>query len=324
MMTRIQRGLTYLRDGTLPERLRWKWDAYIERRRGNAKRKRIAWWESQIGKREYLEVRIEHRVRLRLWFDSQLSKLIYCGDFEQREREFLRAFLKPGDVFIDVGANIGLFTLIAAHRVGPAGQVYALEPCSVAYQRLLASVRLNHFDHVSCHKLALSDRVGQSVMTISLDGFDAWNSLGQPSAGGSFAVETVDCKTLDAFAQAHNLVGCVTMIKIDVEGWEDRVLVGGREMLSRKDAPVLQVEFTDQNAQLTGSSCKQLYHTLEDLGYQMFIYDAKSKRLIPDPLRESYPYLNLIAAKQPERIVARLENCSRFRRLLNHALPNPE
>ena len=96
------------------------------------------------------------------------------------------------------------------------------------------------------------------------------------------------------------------MIKIDVEGWEGRVLAGGFETLSRLDAPILQVEFTEQAARTAGSSCEKLYRNLVQLGYRMFIYDAKSRCLIDEPVRENYPYLNLIAAKDPE-------NCSRLR-----------
>jgi FkbM family methyltransferase len=272
--------------------------------------KRLAWWESQIGKRQYVETRIQPGVRMRLYFDNRLSTAIYCGDFEWRERQFLNAFLRPGDVFVDIGAHIGLFTLIAARRVGNTGRVYAFEPCSETYQRLLANVELNRLTNVSCYQLALSDRATQLDMTTSLDGYDAWNSLTRPIMGNSFAVETVNAVRWDDFVQERNLIGHVTMMKIDVEGWESYVLSGGYQVLSRTDAPVLQVEFTEQASQVAGSSCAKLYHLLEELGYQMFVYNAMSKRLIRDPLRASYPYLNLIAAKKPAEVFARLERRS--------------
>lgn len=296
----LQRGLVHLRNGTLSKCLRMKWQHYI-------RSKRLAWWESQVNKREYFEMRIQPSLSMRLYFDSRLSWLLYDQDSEWQECKFLDSFLRPGDVFVDVGANIGLFTLIAAHRVGRTGHVHAFEPCSKTYRRLDANVQLNHLTNVSCHQLALSDQITCRPMTVSLDGFDAWNSFGQPTMGSSFVTEPVNCTTWNSFAQKHTLVERVTMMKIDVEGWETRVLLGADETLSRMDAPVLQVEFTEQAARSAGSSCTKLYHLLEDLGYQMFIYDAKSKRLIPDPLRESYPYLNLIAAKRPDQVVARVE-----------------
>lgn len=299
-MIRVRRGLAHLRNGTLLNRLQQEWRQFITH-------KRLKWWESQVDKREHFETTIQRGVQIRLYFDSQLSRAIFCNRFEWQERDFLNAFLRPGDVFVDVGANIGLFTLIAAHCVGHEGHVYAFEPCSETHRRLVENVRLNQFSNVSTYQLALSNRSEQLDMTISRDGFDAWNSLAQPTAGESFAAEKVQCTTWDNFAQANDLVGRVTMIKIDVEGWEKHVLKGGEKALSRTDAPVLQVEFTEQAALSAGSSCKELYHLLEELGYQMFVYNAESRALVPDPVRESYPYLNLIAVKQPESVTSRLQ-----------------
>lgn len=307
-MTRFRRGLAHLRKGTLLDRLQQEWRQYVTRRR-------LAWWESRAEKREHFETTIQRGVRMRLYFDSQLSKAIFCHRFEWQERDFLNAFLKPGDVFVDVGANIGLFTLIAAHCVGHEGHVYAFEPCSETHRRLGENVRLNQFTNVSTYQLALSNRSEQLEMTISRDGFDAWNSLAQPIAGESFAAEKVQCTTWDNFAQENDLVGRVTMIKIDVEGWEKHVLEGGTETLSRADAPVLQVEFTEQAALSAGSSCAELYRLLERLGYQMFTYDTKSGRIIPHALCKSYRYLNVIAAKKPARVLKKLEGCSSLKRL---------
>jgi len=301
MLTRYQ---SYVRrdqdNGTLVTRMRLKWRHFV-------RDKRNAWWESQIGNREYIDIRLEAATRMRLYFDSRLSRLIYSNDFEWKERQFLKSFLRPGDVFVDLGANIGLFTLIAARQVGSTGHVYAFEPCRETYERLLTNVRLNRLANVSVHQLALSDRVGQYDMKVSLDGYDAWNSLAQPIAGGSFTVKTVNAVTWDEFSRQNKLVGRVTTMKIDVEGWESRVLLGGCETLSRMDAPVLQVEFTELAARSAGSSCPNLYHMLEDLGYQMFTYDAKYRKLIADPLRAEYPYVNLIAAKRPEQVSTRLD-----------------
>ena len=252
-------------------------------------------------------MRLASRVRMNLHLDSRLSELIYCEGFEEEERRFLKAFLRPNDIFVDVGANTGLFTLLAARYVGPTGRVYAFEPCRETHNRLLENVVLNRFSNVRCHQSALSDSDKPLLMQVSLDGFDAWNSAATPTAGTSFSSETACATTWDDFAETHHLVGRVTMMKIDVEGWESRVLTGGFRSFSREDAPVLQVEFTEQNAQGTGSSCVDLYHTLEKLGFQMFTYDAPSRRLVLDPLRQSYPYLNLIASKDPEWVTARLK-----------------
>jgi hypothetical protein len=157
--------------------------------------------------------------------------------------------------------------------------------------------------------LALSDREGMAEMNVSTNGFDAQNSLSQPTVEGTFVAETVSCTTWDSFVEEHNLAGRVTMIKIDVEGWESRVLHGAQKVLSRADAPVLQVEFFDQTSQSAGSSCNELYCLLEELGYQVYVYDAESKKIVRDPLRPSYQSpINLFAAKYGDQVEARLES----------------
>ena len=79
-------------------------------------------WESQFLNQEYFHFDINNRVKIRLFRDSKLSELIYFG-FEKKEQLFIATVLKEGDYFIDIGANIGLFTLIAADVVGPNGEL---------------------------------------------------------------------------------------------------------------------------------------------------------------------------------------------------------
>jgi FkbM family methyltransferase len=248
-----------------------------------------------------------------LYFDSGLAKRIYGECFESVEREFLNAFLRSGDVFVDVGANTGLFALIAAHRVGPTGRVYAFEPCLATYQRLVDNVQANGFANVRCHRLALSDRNGVARMNVSIEGFDGQNSLAPPTVGGTFSVETVTCTTWDSFVEENDLAGRVAMMKIDVEGWESRVMHGARSVLSRADAPVLQVEFFDRASRSAGSSCDEVYHLLEELGYQLYLYDAESNEIVSEPLRATYHSpVNLFAAKHGDQVQARLESRSRM------------
>jgi FkbM family methyltransferase len=299
-MDRISRAVKHLQNGTLFERLRLEWDQYFKRRR-------LLWWTSQNRKREYIEKKMQPNLMMRLYFDSILCHYIYFWkDHEKSELQFLRALLKPGDTFIDIGANVGLYTLIAAQRVGEEGHIYAFEPSTKSYQRLVENVRLNQLTNVTCFRLGLSDTVNTLQMTVSLDGYDAWNSFAKPVRGRSFGSEMVECIRLDDFFEREDLLGRVAMMKIDVEGWESRVLLGGYKVLSREDAPILQVEFTELASQAAGSSCSMTYHLLEELGYRMFTYNARCKELIPDPLRKRYPYLNLIAAKKSGDVSFRL------------------
>jgi FkbM family methyltransferase len=308
MMRRLIHLFEHILRGTLIDRLRWGWGERVKRRRR-------LWWESHKGRLESFELKIENGIRLRLHLESELARLIYCEYFELMEREFLKAFLRPGDIFVDVGANIGLYTLIAASFVGESGSVYSFEPSEKTFKRLCDNVTLNAFSNVQCYQMALSDEIGEFPFYTSEDGYDAWNSFVTPIAGKAFSKEGIRCQKSDDFALEHDLIDRATMIKIDVEGWESRVLEGARGSLSREDAPLLQVEFTEEASASAGYSCEHLYHLLEELGYKMFVYDHHKRDIVPDPLRASYPYINLLATKNPDRVRGRLRKTNPFKHL---------
>lgn len=256
-------------------------------------------------------MKLPPRLKIRLFGDSELCRLIYYRHFEALERDFLIRFLRPGDTFVDVGANIGLFSLIAARCVEPGGRVFAFEPTAMTYDRLTDNVRLNGLANVDCIKRALSDGCGRLQLMRASGGFDGWNSLARPVMGEASEAEEVEVIRWDQYAKQHDLAGSVTMMKIDVEGWESRVLAGGEEVLMRPDAPVLQVEFTDDAAEAAGTSCRELYQRLEAYGYRMFRYDPGRHALTPETRQERYPYVNLIAAKDADFVNARIRTASR-------------
>jgi len=243
-------------------------------------------------------------VVMRVAADDALARWICSGEFERGERQFTADYLRRGDVYIDVGANSGLFALLAAQAVGPHGAVHALEPGSTPFGLLETSVHINGFGWVTCHKAGLSDARERRDLLSAADPLGAFSSLGKPvDAKGDDAEvvcsESIELWTLDELLREQDLVGRVALVKIDVEGWEHRVLEGGRTALLRPDAPVLQVEFTDSTAANAGSSCGDVYDMLRELGFTMFAIDAASGFLLDDPQRAAYPYLNLIAAKVP-------------------------
>ncbi|HYR58741.1 MAG TPA: FkbM family methyltransferase [Chthoniobacteraceae bacterium] len=250
--------------------------------------------------------RVAPGVRMKLYGDSLLCEMLYFGDFEPDTRAFFDAWLRPGDVFLDVGANVGLYTLTAARIVGPRGHVHAFEPCSQTFERLAENVQLNRFRNIACHRVALSHENAEAQLTLANAGFDAWNSLGKPYMGETTGCETVTTVTLDSFTSEHALSGRNCAVKIDVEGWENQVLAGAREFLEGDGAPLLCVEFTEEAAALAGSSCSGLYRTLEELGYEMFSVSADPAEIRPFPLRDSFPNVNLLAAKDLAAVRARL------------------
>jgi FkbM family methyltransferase len=149
-------------------------------------------------------------------------------DWTEPELRYLHLFLKPGDTFVDVGANIGLFALRAASLVGPNGRVVAVEPGADALRMLHSNLAVNpQFRQIEVHPIALADKVGTATLHHSADGYDpqAFTLLDDGSAG-----EVVETLTLDELMRRSGNPK-VDAIKIDVEGFEPMVLAGALETI---------------------------------------------------------------------------------------------
>jgi FkbM family methyltransferase len=262
-------------------------------------------WETCKAEGKAFQKILFNKIKINLYPDDFLSEFILKDDFEQAEQAFVHNYLRPGDIFIDVGANIGLFTLIAAKAVGRKGRVYAFEPSPVTHKRLLENIDVNKFRNVESFQIALSDTEEDRVLTTSLDGYGAWNSLAQPTAGQQFKQEIAQCTSWDKFSLEHDLLGKVTLMKIDVEGWEFFALQGAKQTLSQPNAPDLMIEFTETNAQSAGTSCTAVYNLLNEYGYTMYTIDPEKHAVSYAPLRKSYPYLNLLATKRIDFVCER-------------------
>lgn len=298
----------------LARKARTAWDLHREGRLGPVLRRvalrsvRSPVWALRSRLGAEMTVKVAPGVSMRLRFDDRLGYLIYADSFELSERGFIARFLRRGDVFVDVGANIGLFTVIAAHLVGSEGAVYAFEPATPVFDRLRRNIALNRLSNVHPECVAISDVDEARPMVVVGDGFAAWSTLGNPigdAAGARRRTDVVRCVKLDGYLRSAR-VGHVDLMKVDVEGWESHVLRGAGELLGNPEAPALLVEFSDAAAQSAGSSCAGLREALESLGYGVFRYDSRAARLLPEPHRASYAYSNLVAVKNLQAAERRL------------------
>lgn len=241
-------------------------------------------------------------VTMRLHRRHKLDKHIYLGDFEVAEQAFVRRYLRRGDVFLDIGANSGLFTLLAASA---RAAVHAFEPARDAFARLQENVSRNRLADVHTANVALSDVTGTARLRASTGEHDAWNSMAARPYGEGETVEEIRTETLDGYTAANGLTAAA-LIKIDVEGWEMHVVGGGRSFLARPEVRALLVEFSDVTLAQAGSSTAELRRALEALGYGLFSYDPDAHRLRPEPPRDHYRYANLIAARDVGWVESRL------------------
>ena len=206
--------------------------------------------------------------RLRVPSDLRYTSVtaFLLRDWVEPELRELDQLLSPGDVFIDVGANIGLYALKAARLVGPSGRVVALEPGAVACDQLEANLALNDFRCVEVVRKAASDTDGHAVLHHVELGHDpqAFSLIENLSAGGGETVETI---RLDTLAGQMGLTR-MDLIKIDVEGAESMVLAGARECLARFRPAVVFECNAYINAGGDSGAAARAWGLLADAGYQ--------------------------------------------------------
>lgn len=261
-------------------------------------------WLKNFSKEDYFEYNLAESIQIILYKDSRLCKLIYSS-FEETEICFLKRFLKKGDCFFDIGANIGLFSLHASNIVGENGKISAFEPTPVTFDRLKKNIDINNFSNINAENIGLSDAIGVVKFNVSNDGLDAWNSFATLADVGECTEIQVSTNTLDNYISTSETEK-IDLIKLDVEGWELNVLKGATRLLSTPNSPVMLVEFTETNAFAAGYYCGELFDFVKSFGYEWYAYNAESNELIIQQKKLHYPYENLIAIKSLSACYERL------------------
>jgi FkbM family methyltransferase len=210
--------------------------------------------------------------------------------FEHSELEFILRVLRPGMTFLDIGANIGLFSLAAGKKLsGQLSFIYAFEPCPSTFASLEANLLRNGLATVRAIRVALSDQTGEASLYVNTALKDALNSLEDPSHSDAEVVgrEVVQTITLDDFVARENIAR-VDVMKVDVEGAELLVFRGGRKLLERPDAPLILYEGYSWCTAGFHYHPVELMWQLEELGYELFILDPESGGVRRRKSSESY------------------------------------
>jgi FkbM family methyltransferase len=196
-------------------------------------------------------------------------------DHEPLTRRTLANLLKPGSVVIDVGANIGYFTLIAAARVGSRGKVHSVECSSETLAILRENVRLNGLENVEVHPVAASNKHGELKLNTSAIGL-SWFSLhgNWPQIPGSGLTATVPAVPLDDIVHTR-----VDVVKIDAEGADLDVLQGMQRILSENPHVALIVEWAPMMLKADGKDPLELLRWLQREGFaNIVVLDESTNR----------------------------------------------
>ena len=216
-------------------------------------------WAAPSSTRE--QIRVDGDVVIELDLSVPIFRHIYFHhDLSAApETVLIRCLLTPADTFVDVGAHIGYFSLVAAKY---AHQVLAFEPSPSTYTYLIRNLQLNPglaSRVISC-AVALSDRAGPASLFNSLE-HPGLASL-HPIESAHIIVEAIATDTLDHAASAHH----IAFLKIDVEGGEFSVLNGARNILSR-DQPIILCELFEPHQQRFDHTCQDIVDFLLPYGY---------------------------------------------------------
>jgi FkbM family methyltransferase len=240
-------------------------------------------------------------LRVRVYPDWPYSwTAIYFRLTEYDDMVFALRYLRPGDAFIDVGANIGYYSLLAS-LVNEQAPVLALEPHPIASRRLQENASINAFANIRVRAVAVGRISGTAALTSDLVEQNRI-SVGNEGAVATVAVPVV---TLDAVLPQEGIDPAdVRLVKIDTEGFEVNVLAGANDLLDARPGPVWLVELAGLGGRY-GQDDVVVRNVFAERGYKAFRYVANENRLVGSD-ENSGESGNVIFLREPEAVSSRL------------------
>lgn len=225
--------------------------------------------------------------------------MYYFGDYDPKITKILKQLLRPGDSVIDMGANFGLISLMAAKLVGRRGEVHAFEPQPDLAALIEAAAIDNDYRQLMVHPIALSDVDGEAEMFMS-PGVTGAASLVRDDLAG---VQSQAVRTAAAGSYLESLdLTRTRLLKIDVEGHEHTVLSAAKTWLSRTPPDAILYETQDYETPLAERPVSKL---LVSLGYQLYPITKSRLRLklVPSELLSPFArdHAHDVLAVQPGR-----------------------
>jgi len=208
-----------------------------------------------------------------------LSRVLLRGRlFEPFETFLLRREVRPGDVVLDIGANIGYYTLQFAQLVGPQGKVIAFEPDTKNFGLLKRSVEANGFANVELVNAVQADRTGRLALHRSARN-PGDHRLALAHGGENRETAEVDVTSIDAFFGGRDKR--VDFIKMDIQGSELLAIQGAREVIGANPFMKLTCEFWPSGLRRAGSNPRQVLLELHRLGFCPLLIDEEKGQLAP-------------------------------------------
>jgi FkbM family methyltransferase len=214
--------------------------------------------------------------------NGQISFGVWCGWFEKDEIDIFIRLIKKTKYFIDIGANSGLYTVIASKEMIEINKIIAFEPSIINYNLLLRNIKLNKIDSiVECYNFGLSDCESSGKLTLEnteIDG-EAYIDRSTITSFSNATSDYVKLYTLDSIISKH-VNKSVDFIKIDTEGYEYFILEGSKETIKSNKNIIIMFESNEDGTSRSGVSFTDIYELLISLGLKLFYRDVKNSRWI--------------------------------------------
>ena len=233
--------------------------------------------------------------------ESGLTGNLYTGLYEFVDMAFFLHFLRPEDIFIDIGANAGSYTILGGAVIGATG--YSFEPAPAIYKRLVENIQINRIaEKVESINKAVGDHEGEITFT---SGLATTNHVALENDNVKNTTK-VQMTTLD-----HEMEDISpTLLKIDVEGYETPVLEGAQETLKKESLQAIIVEING-NDDRYGFDEKKTMQLMLDNGFKSYSYDPFERKLI-DLNGRNLTSGNTLFLRDKTSALARLKNAPRI------------
>jgi len=199
------------------------------------------------------------------------APILYMAEHDWRVRRFLCKTARSGHTVFDLGANIGVYTIPMALRVGKGGHVYAFEAFRPNYEILLQNIALNKLTNVTPVFGVLTDKSGACLIPEIRERSQTGSDLGNYSlAMKSASLVEVPALSLDDFVMQYG-IDRVDLMKIDIEGSETKALKGARTLFSQRRVGTVVCEFNPRWLSRMGSSAAELYEIASEYGLDTYL-----------------------------------------------------
>ncbi|GAA6621370.1 FkbM family methyltransferase [Scytonema sp. NUACC26] len=221
---------------------------------------------------KFIDIQIIPQVKIRCYPDSySAGAVLYCGLYDYDEMNFLLRYLRDEDSFLDVGANVGVYTLLAASKI-KSGLIYSFEALPKNYARLRENIQINQFKQVKPHSIAISNSAGSTAFNLA-EG-DSMPFITSTATNNTITIQT---DTLDNLLREECLTS-LTLAKIDIEGAEMLAFKGATSLLKQQRPYVWIVEIND-TVNHFGYQKQNVVDLLQDYGYGLYSYNAVTNQI---------------------------------------------